>query len=428
MSQRPAGTVVVVLLLAAAACSSRQPATTGPDHTSRASIPPATAQSRVARIAVTPPVVQPGTAVAPAAGARVVVRASFTEPRVGRAVVVQRRVAGGRWTDAARRFESAGGTVRYVGPGVSPRGAAYSYRVVAAAGHGERRAATRAVSPASWRLRFTDEFSGTSLDRRRWGYRQLGMYAPASDRACAASYRDAVAVSGGRLQLSAFEDRARAAAVGPCDASHDNTRTDQRWFREGQIGTQARGMFRFRYGFAAARIRFDHRQGGHGSFWLQAAEHGRPGQLGPRHNGAEVDVVEYFGDAFAKWHEPDSVYPFVYFTGRHGQRVKVPADTDPTQAVTRRDARLAPRDNWSTGYHVFSVLWTPQRYAFYVDGVRIRTVSRGVSEVPEYLVLSTLTSGWELPRFPPGARLRTDVDWVRVWQLPGWSCEGGPAC
>lgn len=428
MSQRPAGTVAAILLLAAAACSSRQPAAPHPDHTSHAPIPPAAAQSKVARIAVTPPVAQPGTAVAPAAGAKVVVRASFEKPRDGRAVLVQRRVAGGRWKDAARRSGSASGAVRYVGPGQSPSGDSYSYRVVAAAWHGERRAATPAVSPAAWHLRFSDEFAGTTVDRRRWGYRQLGVYAPASDRACAASYRDAVAVGGGRLQLSAFEDRARAAAVGPCNRSHDNTRSDQRWYREGQIGTQARGMFRFRYGFAAARIRFDHREGGHGSFWLQAAEHGRPGQRGPRHHGAEVDVAEYFGDAFAKWHKPDSLYSFVYFTGRHGQRVKVPADTDPTQAVTRRDAGLSPRDNWSTGYHVFSVLWTPQRYVFYVDGVRVRTVSRGVSDVPEYLVLSTLTSGWELPRFPPGARLRTDVDWVRVWQLPDWSCQGAPAC
>jgi beta-glucanase (GH16 family) len=428
MSQRLAGTVAVILLLATAACTSQQPATTHPDHTSHAPISRATAQSKVARIAVTPAVVQPGTAVAPAAGAEVVVRASLARRRDGRAVVLQRRVAGGRWTDAARLSENASGTVRYVGPGQSPRGTAYSYRVVAAAQHGRRRAATPAVSPAAWHLRFSDEFAGNSLDRRRWGYRQLGVYAPASDRACAASYRDAVAVGGGRLQLSAFEDRARAAAIGPCDRRHDNTRTDERWFREGQIGTQGRGMFRFRYGFAAARIRFDHREGGHGSFWLQAAEHGRRGQLGPRHDGAEIDVVEYFGDAFAKWHEPDSVYSFVYFTGRHGQRVKVPADTDPTQAVTRRDAGLSPHDNWSTGYHVFSVRWTPQRYVFYVDGVRVRTVSRGVSDVPEYLVLSTLTSGWELPRFPPGARLRTNVDWVRVWQLPQWSCQGAPAC
>jgi beta-glucanase (GH16 family) len=232
-----------------------------------------------------------------------------------------------------------------------------------------------------------------------------------------------VGVEGGHLVLRAVQDQQRN-AIGPCDKEDGNTRRDQSWYRNAHISARD---FRFRYGYAAARVKFDSRQGAHGSFWLQSTEPNLPKQ-GPGQDGAEIDVVEYFGDAFAKWHEPRSVYSFVYYGAKSDRQFKMPADDDPAQAITRTDARLAPGDSWSKHYHVFSVRWTPDRYDFYVDGVRTLSEDRGVSHVPEVPILSTLTSGWEVGRFPSGADLRTDVDWVRVWQRPGETCTGAPAC
>lgn len=373
-------------------------------------------------LAVSAPVVQQGRRPMAAKLADVMVTARFRPAQNGRPVTVQRRAGSGKWTSVTTVAERHG-KVRYTGPAQDPHGRPYAYRAVANSGGGDRSLTTRAEGVGQWQLKFSDDFSGSGLDLGTWGYRQEGVYSPESDRACSASVPGAVAVARGRLSLAAAENKSRTAAD-PCDQDDGNTRPDHAWYDNGHISTQD---FNFRYGFAAARVKFDNRQGAHGSFWMQSSVVPQAG-AGPDVNGAEVDVVESFGDGFSKWHAPKSVYSFVYYRDSAGNQFKVPADDDRRQVVTRAEAGLAPGDSFSKSYHVFSMLWTPKQYQFFVDGVPTQTVKRGVSHVPEYLILSMLTSGWELGNFPAGAHLHTDVDWVRVWQRPGWSCTGSPAC
>jgi beta-glucanase (GH16 family) len=61
------------------------------------------------------------------------------------------------------------------------------------------------------------------------------------------------------------------------------------------------------------------------------------------------------------------------------------------------------------------VEWTPSAYTFRIDGKRVRRITRGVSDQPEYLVLSLLSSDWELNMAPRAIRQTMHVDWVRVW-------------
>ena len=42
----------------------------------------------------------------------------------------------------------------------------------------------------------------------------------------------------------------------------------------------------------------------------------------------------------------------------------------------------------SSGFHTFGLLWTPETYSFYIDGLKFYEVSAGVSQIPEYLILS----------------------------------------
>ena len=56
----------------------------------------------------------------------------------------------------------------------------------------------------------------------------------------------------------------------------------------GHIGTDE--GFSFRYGFAAARIKFPRLRGQHGSFWMQPV-----GGMYPGGTGHEIDVTEFFG-------------------------------------------------------------------------------------------------------------------------------------
>jgi hypothetical protein len=72
-----------------------------------------------------------------------------------------------------------------------------------------------------------------------------------------------------------------------------------------------------------------------------------------------------------------------------------------------------------TGFHTFGVEWTPEKYIFYVDGMKFYEVTQGISKIKEYMILSM-----EYPGNPqdmvrsilPDAMI---VDYVRVWQKPG---------
>ncbi len=59
------------------------------------------------------------------------------------------------------------------------------------------------LSYDDWQLAFDDEFTGEALDPAKWGYRQLGVLNPDSDRSKSESSADAVAVQDGTLRLTA---------------------------------------------------------------------------------------------------------------------------------------------------------------------------------------------------------------------------------
>ena len=66
---------------------------------------------------------------------------------------------------------------------------------------------------------------------------------------------------------------------------------------------------------------------------------------------------------------------------------------------------------------MFSVEWTPEAYIFRVDGRETFRQTENISGMPEFLVLSLLSSDWELPDLDK-SQIPTDmkVDWVRVSQ------------
>ena len=147
----------------------------------------------------------------------------------------------------------------------------------------------------------------------------------------------------------------------------------------------------------------------HGSFWLQSPIFGSvPGDA--KLSGTEIDTVEYFG----------STYP----RRRAGVLRLLPrtrtASWSKSGGLQNRGQRrdCAPDDAWWKKYHVFSVEWTPEAYVFRVDGRGdVPGMTEHISGVPEFLVLSLLSSDWELKDLDECALPATmKVDWVRVWQ------------
>jgi beta-glucanase (GH16 family) len=70
------------------------------------------------------------------------------------------------------------------------------------------------------------------------------------------------------------------------------------------------------------------------------------------------------------------------------------------------------------GFHTFGLLWNPDEYVFYVDGIETwRTSLWGVCQVPEYMLLSDEIGSWggDITQAQLPDRLR--VDYVRVYDL-----------
>lgn len=237
-----------------------------------------------------------------------------------------------------------------------------------------------------YRLVWHDEFGGTALDTTKWTAR-------AGARRDAQNTPDAVAVAGGLLTIT--------------------TTSDGGVHSTGFIDTAKR--FLTAYGWFEARIRFESSPGEWGAFWLQSPTMGNPlGDVGAA--GAEIDVVEHRATD-TTGSDISNAYGINLHWDGYGAAHKHAGGTGAPPA-----GALPLQGGW----HVYAVLWTPERYTFYLDDVEQWATSVGVSHRPEFLMLTceVQDASWA-GRVPVGgygprgrSRTRLQVDWVRVWQ-PG---------
>ena len=273
-----------------------------------------------------------------------------------------------------------------------------TYRVKA----GEVRSAP--TDAAVWlKPTFTDTFAGKRLSKV-WKNRVTG-YNPKGLRACSRGSAKAVTVAEGVVRLSVLKDPARDDL---CTVQHSDGVTRQHAYRlNGNISTE--GAFSYRYGFAAARIKFPRLRGQHGGFWLQPLPK-VPGKWGPTWTGAEVDIIESFGAAA----EGGGLASFTYHWAKAHVRVKTggPLANQRSYLANRKDA-------WHRNFHVFSLEWSPTVYIFRIDGQETWRSYEGISGIGEFPILSLLSSDYELPRLADSKLPQhMYVDWVRVWQDP----------
>ena len=306
--------------------------------------------------------------------------------RPARPVRIERRTSAlSPWTAVTSGRTNATGVFRFKADGASGS-TPYEFRAVASGTSTLPSTASVPVSSAVWQLAFDDQFNGTRLDTSKWSYRKLGIRE--GNRKRSESSTRSVGVSGGALHL-----RVR------------NNPNRRGYFLNGQIGTQ--GKFAYRYGVSAARIRFQMRRGQHGGFWMQP-ESTTAATGSPSRTGAEIDVAEFFG----KGYPGGGMAHFLYSYPRPGKINKY-GKVFPGAAKALRGRT----DSWWSRYHVFSVDWTASGYVFRIDGDITWRSSKAVSKRPQYLLLSLLSSDWELPQLNPRT-LPSDmkVDWVRAWQ------------
>ena len=239
------------------------------------------------------------------------------------------------------------------------------------------------IDPAEaklWKLVWRDEFEGTTFDTSKWDYRYLG------PRDGSVMTKDCVTVENGLCRVWVREK----------DGVLNN----------GMISTHHK--FEPLYGIVAGRIRFPRMQGQHGSLWMQPA---KPEKIhdNPARSGVEIDIIEWFGE---RWDAGTASN--LYWPGMKDGKFDVKAN----HAGGTKDFKVLPKGELpSDDFHVYSVEWTPKGYIFRMDGKETYRINEGVSQIPQYLILSLFSADWEAPRLDRKKLPNSmDVDWVRVWQ------------
>ena len=165
-------------------------------------------------------------------------------------------------------------------------------------------------------------------------------------RAVGVVSKDTIKVENGFLKISAFK------------------KDDQ--IHIGAVGTQ--NHFMTKYGYFECRAQLQKSSGVWSAFWIQSTEIAKGED--PSTFGAEIDIFELF----KKLGEGNIVSHNVHWAyGPHQQT------THGMQSYLK---------GVSEGFHLFAVEWTPEKYTFLIDGYKFYEVTKGISNIEEYMILS----------------------------------------
>jgi len=218
-----------------------------------------------------------------------------------------------------------------------------------------------------YHLVWEDQFEGTTLNTKKWKVRGVG------PRAIAYVSEKAMVVEDGFLKLYAMKqgDSLLGSAVGTQD------------------------LFMPKYGYFECRAQLQKSPGVWAAFWLQSKLIAKGED--PAIYGAEIDVMEFFRKL-----GKDIVSHNVHWA--YG----------PNQQTTR--GMQSYLEGVSEGFHTFSLEWLPDKYIFYIDGLKFYEVTQGISNIEEYMILSMEYPGDKKDirntKFPDVFM----VDYVKVYQ------------
>jgi beta-glucanase (GH16 family) len=241
----------------------------------------------------------------------------------------------------------------------------------------------KADPPPGWKLIFSDEFDGDTLDPNKWNTTMefIGTHGQRYHNEYYLSYTqdEEAVVKGGHLRL----------------------RTDRRTVE----GAEAPTMFDYTQGFVSSHDKFSFT---HGYVEIRAKYPGGKGLwpclwLMPQHQGwpPEFDIAEYYGGQRTMHHGL-----------AHGELYD-----------SRWDSTWDKTTDFESDFHVFALEWMPGRAVWSVDGVPCKTITADyVPNVPMYLILSNGISSRFGPSGEPDEKTvfpnSFDIDYVRVYQAP----------
>jgi Beta-glucanase/Beta-glucan synthetase len=236
-------------------------------------------------------------------------------------------------------------------------------------------------SPSGWKLAWSDEFDGSSIDRSNWTY-------------------DLGASGWGNAEMECYTDRP------------ENSRIEdgclvveaRKEYYQGSKYTSARlksqGLRSFTYGRIEARIKVPAGQGLWPAFWMLGESITTKSWPGC----GEIDVMEYIGK------EPEHVFGTAHGPGYSGS--------------AGRGGHTSVDSGVASDFHVFAVEWGADEIRWFCDGDEYFKLSKAdlgsktwVFDSPSFVILNLAVGGY-WPGYPDGSTAfpaRMLVDYVRVY-------------
>ena len=255
-----------------------------------------------------------------------------------------------------------------------------------------------------WKMVWNDEFDGTELDTSKWDYRLSMM----GQKWLAWTDEGGIELDGkSNVVFTLIEKDGRPVSVQLQTGYNymDEPVVKTKFGKDAlqwNVGKLHENKFIHRYGYYECRCKLQQKPGWWSAFWMQSPMIGA--SLNPADSGTELDIMECFN--------PGDIAPHNAFTGGYGLDMK--------------REKVGGMDNIDKNeYHYFGMLWDKNGYTFYIDGVENGHISKYVSHIPEFILISTETNGYRNEdRKPTEEALaaigdKFYVDHVRVFDMVG---------
>ena len=216
-----------------------------------------------------------------------------------------------------------------------------------------------------YKLVWEDNFDGDEIDNSKWDYRAVGTKRGNAIVDSSTVYQDGE----GHLVIELSEKNGI--------------------FYVGQLTTQNKHSFK--YGYFECNVLLNKQSGMHSAFWLQSPKIG--GGENPSIYGTEIDIYEYIAI------NPEKVYTTIHWDYKN----------------LKSESKVTIIHEINNGFHIFGLEWSPDLYIFYVDNREIWRTSTAVSQIEQYIILSTEYKGWGGKANPQELPDKVVFDYVRVY-------------